>query len=114
MSQRLALAAARASSPSMYACGHRLVRVAGEEQRDVDVDALGDERPDGGDARWRRRHLDHHVGPRHGLPEPPRLGERARGVVGEVGRDLQAHVAVVRRGPVVDAAAGRRRRPGCP
>ena len=64
--------------------GHRLVRVAGKEQRHVDVDALADERPDGGESGWRRRNLDHHIRARDGVPEQPSLGERAGGVVREI------------------------------
>ena len=70
--------------------------------------------PDRRHALGRGRHLDHHVRPVDRLPEPARFGDRARRVVREVGRHLEADVAVDRgrRGRRPDAA--RRRRPECP
>ena len=48
------------------------------------------------------RHLDHQVGPIDRRPQPPRLGDRAGGVVRQVGRDFHAHVAVAGVGLLVD------------
>ena len=71
-----------------------------EEQRHVDVDPLGHEPPDGRHSLAGRRHLDERVGAADGRPEPARLGDRRRGVVGSIGRHLQAHEAVGAVGPV--------------
>ena len=47
-----------------------------EQQRDIDVDALGDQRPDGRQPGRRRRHLDHQVRAIDIAPQPLRLGDR--------------------------------------
>ena len=74
--------------------GHLLVRRLGEEEGDVHVDPGADELADRRDPGGRRRDLDHHVLARHRAPEPARFRHRSRRVVGEVGRDLEAHVAI--------------------
>ena len=61
------------------------VHVAGKQQGDVDVDALADQLLDGRQSRGRARHLDHHVGARHGLPETASFGDRPLGVVRQEG-----------------------------
>jgi hypothetical protein len=81
---------------------HRLVGRFREQQGDVDVDPVGDQGLDGGEAGGSRRDLDHHVGPRHPLPEVPRFLEGPFGVVGQIGGHLQAHVAVALLGGLVD------------
>ena len=81
-----------------------LVRVLREEQRHVDIDPLGDELLDGGNALGRRRNLDHHIGVVHGSPQSPGLDERPFRVVGEERRDLQADVPITCRGGVVHGA----------
>ena len=65
-----------------------------EQQRDVDVDAVGDEFLDRRDAGARGRHLDHHVRPVEARGEFVRLAHGGRGVVRQVRRDFHAHVAV--------------------
>ncbi len=74
--------------------GHPLVHVPGEEQRDVDVDAVGDELLDGRYALLCGGHLDHGVVTADGLPEAAGFCDGAGGVVGELRRDLEADIAV--------------------
>jgi hypothetical protein len=57
--------------------GHSLIGVLREQQRDVDVDAVGDQRFDRGDAFGCRRHLDHQVLAAHRTPEPSRFFQSA-------------------------------------
>ncbi len=86
--------AARASSPRDIGLRHLPVAGQAEEQGDVDVDALTDELPDGGQSLLGGRHLDQDIGAVQGLPQAPGLGNGAVGVVGQVGIDLQADEAV--------------------
>ncbi len=79
---------------------HLLVDRDGKQQRDVDVEAGGDQPADGGHAGRRCRHLHHQVGTADHLPQAQRLGHRAFGVVGEVGRAFQADIAVAALGLV--------------
>ena len=80
---------------------NRLVGRDGEQQCNVDVDAVVEKLLDGRNTRGRARNLHHEVRPIHGSPEPLRLLDRAIGVVHQVGRDFEADVAVhaVRRLP---------------
>ncbi len=73
---------------------HLLIPGQPEQQGNIDVDALADELPDGGQALFGGRHLDQHVGTVQGLPQVPGLFDGAVGVVGQVGIDLQADEAV--------------------
>ena len=57
---------------------HLAVAGDGEEQRDVDVDALRQALPDRRNALGGSGNLDHDVGPVAFAPEAPRLGDRAR------------------------------------
>jgi hypothetical protein len=75
-----------------------------EHEGDVDIDPLADERLDRRNARRGGWHLDQHVGAIQRGIEPPRLGDGARGVVGQRGTDFQADVAIDAAGPVVDRA----------
>jgi hypothetical protein len=78
------------------------VALDGEQQRDVDVDAVGD-RPVGGlDPGRGGGDLDHRVGAVDALPQVAGGGERGVGVVRERRVDLEAHEAVGALGPVVD------------
>ena len=83
---------------------HLFIDVLGEQQRDVDVDALADQRTDRRNARLGPRHLDHQVVAADRLPQPPRLGDGRRGVYGDIGRDFQADEAVATGIRVVDRA----------
>ncbi len=85
---------------------HVLVPVDREQQRDVDVDPLGEALMDGRQAGARPRNLHHDVRPVAGLPEAPRLGDRAVGVVRQVRPDLDRHEAVVAAGGVVGRPEG--------
>ena len=78
------------------------VGVAGEDERDVDVDALGDELLDGDDALGGARHLDHEVGAIDRAPQPLRFMEGPLGVTREPRRDLEADVAVHVLGRFID------------
>jgi hypothetical protein len=66
----------------------------GKHQRNVDVDALGDERFDGGYPDDGRRDFDHQVRPIHFPPQSPRLLDRPFGASRSIGRDLDADEAV--------------------
>ena len=65
------------------------VRFEREYQRDVDVDALADQRLDGRYALRRRGHLYHDVGPVDVGEQASRLVNRALGIVRETGTDLE-------------------------
>ena len=83
-----------ALEPRDVGLGHRLVGVVGEQQRDVDVDAFADQRADRRHAFRRAGHLHHQVRPVHPFVQAPRLGDRVLLAQREVGRDLEADVAV--------------------
>ncbi|MEY9293305.1 hypothetical protein ABH979_006379 [Bradyrhizobium ottawaense] len=57
--------------------GHLEVDRLGEQQRDVDADAVADQLLDRRQALRRRRHLHHQVLAANVLPEPARLSDRA-------------------------------------
>ena len=82
--------------------GHLLVDLLGEEEGHVDVDPLADELADGRDPLGRGRDLDHGVVPADRLPEPPGLLQGPVDIVREMGRHLEADVAVAPRCPLVD------------
>ena len=100
------LAASRLPQPVLEAVDEgvrdRLVHVAREQQRDVDVDPLGGQRAHGGDAGNGARHLDHQVAPPDRVPQVACLGDRGLRVVGDAGRHLDADVAVGAAGLSVD------------
>jgi hypothetical protein len=83
---------------------HAAVGVDREEERDVHVDALGEQRAHRAGPALRARHLDHDVRPVDGRPEPAALLDGGVGVVGDARGDLDAHVAVGAAGGVVHAA----------
>ena len=91
---RVAALADQRLQPADVGLCHVAIRLVGEQQSDVDGDAFADQRLDRGDALGRRGDLHHQVGTVHRRPEAPRLLQRALGVAGEVGGDLQADVAV--------------------
>ena len=83
---------------------HRqLVGRQAKQQGDVHVDGGADQRLYGGNPLGGSGHLHHQIGPIDRRPEPFRLGDRGGGVVGQLGGDLHAHVAVVAATLVVDA-----------
>ncbi len=73
---------------------HRLVGVEREQQRHVDVDAVGDQAADGRNALVGARHLDHQVPAVDAAPEVLRLRDRRLGGEREIGRHLEADIAV--------------------
>ena len=73
---------------------HLLVAVEAEDQRDVDVAALGDHLADRGDAGGGAGDLDHQVRAGDLLVQRARRGLGAGAVVGQAGIDLDAHEAV--------------------
>ena len=85
---------APALEPANERLGGLLVHLHGEQEGDVDVDALVDRLLDRRDALLGARDLDHRVGPPDQLPVLARLLERALGVVREPRRHLERHVAV--------------------
>ena len=87
--------------PSTYARATCFVTLDAKEERDVDVDALAGQLPDGGQPLRGGRHLDHHVLPADGLPQAASLRDRRVGVVREIWRHLEADVSVDARRRVV-------------
>ena len=84
--------------------GDERVRRAREEQRDVDVDPLDEELPDGRRRLRGGRDLDEDVLASERVPEAPGLFQGRLRVVGHDRGDLEAHVAVAARGALVDRA----------
>ncbi len=82
----------------------RRVALEREDQRDVDVHALRDQRANGRDAGLRGGDLDHQVGAVHRRPEAARLGNGLVRVVGQVRGHFQADEAVAAAGCVVHRA----------
>ena len=80
----------------------RVVARQGEDQRDVDADALGQARGDRGQSLPGGRDLDEQVGPVDQPPQRPRLGDRGLGVMREPRVDLDRHPAIHAVGRVVD------------
>ena len=80
---------------------HLLVDGLREQQRDVDVDAVGDQIVDRRQAFLRARHLDHQVLATDLAPQPLGFVDGALGVLGEIGRDFDADKAVGAMGGVV-------------
>ena len=81
---------------------HRYVALDGEQQGDVDVQTVGDELFDRGQAGLSGGHLDHHVGPVQSRVQVACLADGALGVVSQVGRDLQTHHAIHPVGGLID------------
>src|SRR5580704_4095807 len=82
--------------------GDLFVGGLGEEQSDVDVQAVFEKLADGGDALGSGGNLDHDIGAVDGLPEAAGFFHGAVGVVGEEGRDFEADIAVAVFALVVD------------
>ena len=80
--------------PREVGVGDGKIGLDAEEQGDVDVDAFGNQGADRRNAGRRAGNLDHHIGPANSTPQPPRLLERRLGIHGQIGRNLQADVAV--------------------
>ena len=80
-----------------------------KHQGDIDVDAIGDQLFDGGNARRRRRHFDHQIGPVDRGSQTLRFADRFLGVVGEMRRHFETDVAVVAVRRIIDRAQHVRR-----
>jgi hypothetical protein len=80
----------------------RFVGLHAEQQRHVDVDAFAGELAAGRESCRGAGDLDQQIGTSDGRPEPPRLLQRPGRIVGQVGRDLQADVAIPSLGLLVD------------
>ena len=65
-----------------------------EQQRDVDVDAVGDQIADRRQALGCRRHFDHEVRTIDRVPQALGFGDRGFGLLRQIGRDLDADKAV--------------------
>jgi hypothetical protein len=61
------------------------MRIDRKEQRDIHVDAVGNELPNGLGAFRRARHLDHEVGAIDDRPKPVRLGDRGGRITRQIG-----------------------------
>ena len=93
---------------------HLLVDRLREQQRDIDVDAVGDQIADRRQPFRRGRHLDHQVLAADLAPQPLGFVDGALGVLGEIGRDFDADIAVGAMGRVDRSGAARRSPAGCP
>ena len=82
------------SSPVEVGVHHGAVPVEGEDQRDVDADALGDHRGDRRQPGEGGRDLDQHVRPVDDLGQFLGLRDGGRGVVRQPRVDLDGHPAV--------------------
>ena len=78
---------------------HQPVPLDGEDQRDVDRDALGDHGGDGGYTVLHRRDLDQQVRSVDDLPQLDGLGDGLVGIMGQPRVDFDGH-------PSVDPAGG--------
>jgi hypothetical protein len=85
---------------------HLLVVLDGEDHRDVDVDAAVGRLLDGRQSLLRRGDFNHHVLAPDALEQPRGLVYRPLRVVGELGADFEADVAVEPAGLVVDRLQG--------
>ncbi len=98
------------SEPALEAAQVRLgdldVAFDAEQQRDVDVDAVGDQLLHGADADLRARHLDHDVGPVERAEQPAHLADEPVVVVLHAGRRLVRDEAVLALRRVVLRAEG--------
>ena len=92
------------SSPAEVCLGHLAVPREAEEERDVDIDPLADQLPDGGEPLRGCRYLDEDVRPVHGLPEHVGLIDCSFRVVGQAGGDLKADKTVPALQAVIEGA----------
>ena len=67
---------------------HRPIGRDRKQQRDVDVQAFGDQLGDGRDARRGSGHLDHQIGSTNFCPQPLGLGDGRIGLMRKIGRHL--------------------------
>ena len=73
---------------------HLLIDLLREQQRDIDVDAFADQRPDSGQSGRSSRDLDHQVLAIDFPPEATRLVQAALGIVRKIWRYLDADEAI--------------------
>ena len=104
------LAASR-SRPLQIRFHDLFVDPPGEQQRDVDIDAVGDQAGDGRQPRGRARHLDHQIVAADVGPQALRFGQCAGGIVRQIGRNLDADIAVGTAGRLIHRAQCVRRLP---
>jgi hypothetical protein len=88
-------AALRSSRAPQIGLGHLAVVLDGEDERDVDVDTLGERLPNGGDACRCGGNLHHQVRAINRVPEAPHLRERPFGILCQIGRDFDADEAIL-------------------
>ena len=81
--------------------GHLPITRQPKEQRHVDADPFADELADRRQSFGRAGDLDEDVGTVEGSPQTAGLLDRAIGIAGQAGTDLQAHVAILAVGLVV-------------
>ena len=58
------------------------------------VDPLVQHLLNGGNARWRARNFDEHIGTIDGAKQPARLLHGAKRIMGQIRRDFQTHKAI--------------------
>src|SRR5436309_5442235 len=75
-----------------------------EDERDVDVDALGECLANSRNPRWCRRNLHHQVRAINRMPEAAYLCQGALGIVCQVGRYFDAHEPVLSVRTIIDGA----------
>ena len=92
------------SSPEHVRVHDGFVRRNREEQGDVDVDSFSNQLVDGRNTAGCARDFDHQVRPIDCRPQAPRLEQGLLRLVREMGRHLEADIAVASPGRVVDRA----------
>ena len=88
--------------PAQVCLHHLAVDVVGEEERDVDIDAVEDRLLDCRQSCGRRGDLHHDVRPLQPLEVPLRLGDRSLRVVRQRGADFDADESIAAFALVVD------------
>src|SRR5258706_13172030 len=76
----------------------------GEDQRNVNIDSLGQGLLNGRNTPRRPRYLDHQVRAVHHFPETPHFRECAFGIVCQIGGNFQAHKTILLARCLVDRA----------
>jgi len=88
--------------PQDVRLGNGVIMGQRKHQGDIDVNAFADQRLNRRDAGRSRRHFDHHVRPFHSRVQAPGFGDSTGCIVGQSWTDLQADIAILAIGPIVD------------
>ena len=82
--------------------GNRFIRLDRKEQGHIDIDPLTDQLGDGRNTGLGGRHLNHDVGPIDHFVQAPGFFEGRLRVMGQIGRDFKADIAIFALGFPVD------------